>query len=156
MPPPPTSLREIKKRAPVPRMLPCWGLCYWVGVNEKVQNTGEPMPIFSKVWALLFSSIFFQILSPPIPLTRALLFFLNIGLTQTCIKLLCPLPTWEPFQSSKRTIRKCKIIDRNKAFESQGRGTLLFSLYVGSGPASTVHPKINIRNFKHPKKYSKF
>ena len=28
-------------------------------------------------------------------------------------------------------------------------GTLFFSSYVGSGPASTVHPK-NIRYFKHP------
>ena len=54
------------------------GLCYWVGVNEKVPNAGEPMPNFS--------SIFFQILSPP-PLTWALLFFLNIGLTQTCIAI---------------------------------------------------------------------
>ena len=39
-----------------------------------------------------------------------------------------------------------------------GRGdTLNFSAYVGSGPASTLHPppqkkKKNIRNFKHPKK----
>ena len=30
-----------------------------------------------------------------------------------------------------------------------------FSAYVGSGPASTVHPK-NIRNFKHAKRYLKF
>ena len=29
-------------------------------------------------------------------------------------------------------------------------GTLIFSSYVGSGPASTVHPK-KIWNFKHPK-----
>ena len=36
------------------------------------------------------------------------------------------------------------------SFGPQG-DTLLFSPYVGSGPASTVHPK-NIRNFKHPKK----
>ena len=35
-------------------------------------------------------------------------------------------------------------------------GTLIFSSYLGSGPASTVHPKKNIRNFKHPKKYLKF
>ena len=33
-----------------------------------------------------------------------------------------------------------------------GGGTLIFSAYVGSDPASTVHPKKNIRNFKHPKK----
>ena len=32
-----------------------------------------------------------------------------------------------------------------------GGGTLIFSTYVGSDPASTVHPK-NIWNFKHPKK----
>ena len=33
-----------------------------------------------------------------------------------------------------------------------GEGTLIFSTYVGSGPASTVHPPKNIRNFKHPQK----
>ena len=32
-----------------------------------------------------------------------------------------------------------------------GGGSLIFSSYVGSGPASTLHPK-NIRNFKHPQK----
>ena len=32
-----------------------------------------------------------------------------------------------------------------------GGGTQFFSVYVGSDPASTVHPKI-IRNFKHTKK----
>ena len=36
-------------------------------------------------------------------------------------------------------------------------GTLISSAYVGSGPASTVHPPQNIRNSKHPKKkYLKF
>ena len=43
--------------------------------------------------------------------------------------------------------RKCVIV------LPQG-GTLIFSSYVGSGPASTVHQK-NIRNFKHPKNYFK-
>ena len=33
-----------------------------------------------------------------------------------------------------------------------GGGTLIFSAYVGSDPASTIHPQKNIRNFKHPKK----
>ena len=32
-----------------------------------------------------------------------------------------------------------------------GGGTLIFSAYLGSGPASTFNPK-NIRNFKHPRK----
>ena len=39
----------------------------------------------------------------------------------------------------------------SREIRSQG-GTLIFSAYVGSDPASTVHPKKNIRNFKHPKK----
>ena len=33
-----------------------------------------------------------------------------------------------------------------------GGGYSIFSAYVGSDPASTVHPPKNIRNFKHPKK----
>ena len=33
-----------------------------------------------------------------------------------------------------------------------GGGHLIFSSYVGSDPASTVHPPKNIKNFKHPKK----
>ena len=37
------------------------------------------------------------------------------------------------------------------ALAQGGGGTLIFSAYVGSDPASTVHPKI-IRNFKHPNK----
>ena len=35
-----------------------------------------------------------------------------------------------------------------------GGGTLIFSAYVGSDPASTIHSKKNIINFKHPKKIS--
>ena len=46
------------------------------------------------------------------------------------------------------------LIDNPFGQTPQG-GTLIFSSYVSSGPASTVHPK-NIRNFKHPKKYLKF
>ena len=33
-----------------------------------------------------------------------------------------------------------------------GGGTLFFSPYVGSGPASTIQPPKNIRNFKYPQK----
>ena len=43
----------------------------------------------------------------------------------------------------------------NSILTPEGGGTLIFSSYVGSGPASTVHPpppKKNIRNFKHPQK----
>ena len=35
-----------------------------------------------------------------------------------------------------------------------GGGTLLFSSYIGSGPASTVHPPEN-QKFQAPKKYLK-
>ena len=47
--------------------------------------------------------------------------------------------------------RKDKISTalQNKGPKGVGGGTLIFSSFVGSGPASTVHPK-NIRNFKHP------
>ena len=37
-----------------------------------------------------------------------------------------------------------------------GGGTLNFSVYVGLGPASILHPPKNVKNFKHPKKYQKF
>ena len=62
---------------------------------KKVQNTGEPMPNFFLVGVdFIVFLAFFQILSPPIPLTRALLFIspLNIGLTQTCIATAVPPP----------------------------------------------------------------
>ena len=36
--------------------------------------------------------------------------------------------------------------------QTPGGGTLIFSAYVGSDPASALHPQKNIRNFKHPKK----
>ena len=158
MPPSADQILRNLKESPVPRMLPHWGLCYWVGVNEKVQNTGILCPIFLRCGLNCFLAFFFfQNSSPPIALTRALLFFWTLGWLRLALQLLCPAPpTWELYQRSKRTTRKCKIIVRNNAFESQGRGTLIFSLYVGLGPASTIHPKINIRNFKHPKKYSKF
>ena len=38
----------------------------------------------------------------------------------------------------------------------EGRGTLIFSAYVGSDPASTVHPKKISGISNTPKKYLKF
>ena len=62
------------------------GLCYWVGVNEKVQITGEPVPnVFLDVGLIVFSSI----LSPPPPHMGSD-FFWNIELTQTCIAIDVP------------------------------------------------------------------
>ena len=125
MPPPPlTRLREIKKRAKVPRLLPRWVFVIGFGVNEKVQNTWEPMPFFSQVLAFIF---FLQILSPPHLSHMGSAVFLDIGLTQTSIASAVPPPsTWEPYHSSKRTTGKCKMIVRNKVFESKGGGTLIF------------------------------
>ena len=54
------------------------GLCYWVGVNEKVQNTGEPMPNFF-LGVVFFFSVFFFKFSPHMGSAV----FLSIGLTQT-------------------------------------------------------------------------
>ena len=61
------------------------GLCYWVGVNEKVQNTGEPMPnfFFGVGLIVLNPALFFLKFKPPPHMGSAV--FLNIGLTQTCI-----------------------------------------------------------------------
>ena len=42
-----------------------------------------------------FFSSNFKPAPPPLLLSRALLFFLNIGLTQTCIAIAVPPPTWE-------------------------------------------------------------
>ena len=89
-------IREIKKRAPVPRLLPCWAYDIGLGMNKKVQNTGEAMPnIFLRcglvVFLLLFfSAFFFQILSPAPSPSHGLCCFLNIGLTQTCIAIAVP------------------------------------------------------------------
>ena len=47
----------------------------------------------------------------------------------------------------------CKFtVDGAGAGTQGGGGYSNFSAYVGSDPASTVHQKKNIRNFKHPKK----
>ena len=50
---------EKLKESPVPRMLPHWGLCYWVGVNEKVQNTGILCPIFLRCGLYYFLAFIF-------------------------------------------------------------------------------------------------
>ena len=43
-------------------------LCYGVGVNEKVQNTGEPMPnFFLGVGLIVFFPHFFSNFKPPPP-----------------------------------------------------------------------------------------
>ena len=60
------------------------GLCYSVGVNEKVRNTGEPVPNFFLVVSFFSAFVFLQNLSPPPPNMGSAV-FLNIGLTQTCI-----------------------------------------------------------------------
>ena len=61
-----------------------------------------------------------------------------------------------PFLFSEKTLtgayRDVTSADELVCCGPGGGGTLMFSSYVGSGPASTVHPPKNIRNFKHPKK----
>ena len=95
--PPPLHRPATEKLKRELQSLECYPAgAYVIGsrVNEKVQNTGDYAQFFYKLWALLFSSIFFQILSSPPPSPyKGSAVFLNIGLTQTCIKLLCLLPT---------------------------------------------------------------
>ena len=67
----------------LPRPDPCWAYVIGLGVNEKVEITGEPMPNFS--------SIFFSNFKPPSS-HGLCCFFLNIGLTQTCIANDVPPP----------------------------------------------------------------
>ena len=66
-----------KKESPSPRLLPCWAYFIWLGVNEKVQNTGEPMPNFFLGVALIVFQAFicFQILRPPPPHRGSAVFF---------------------------------------------------------------------------------
>ena len=47
-----------------------------------------------------------------------------------------------------------RIQNSSRKMNGGGGGGVLsfFSSYVGSGPASTLHPPKNIRNFKHQKK----
>ena len=70
------------------------GLCYWVGVNEKVQITREPVPnVFLGVGLIVFPAIFSSNFKPPSP-SYGLCFFLNIELTQTCIAI--DVPSFPP------------------------------------------------------------
>ena len=100
------------------------GLCYWVGVNEKVQHPGEPMPnFFLGVGSFVFfQHFFFQILSLPPPPHVGSAVFLNIGLTQTCIAIDVP-PTSPPPSHGNLTKAprgrqgNAKLIVRNKVFE---------------------------------------
>ena len=103
------------------------GLCYWVGVNEKVQNTGEHMPnvfLGASLIVVLFQHFFLQNLSPPLPLIWALLFFLTIGLTQTCVEMNVPSspPPFPPLHGNFTKAPRgrqgnAKLIVRNKVFE---------------------------------------
>ena len=58
-----------------------------MGVNEKVQNTGETMPIFL-VNVFFFSELFSSFKPPPPHMGSAVI--LNIWLTQTCIAIAVP------------------------------------------------------------------
>ena len=97
MPPLPRPDSEKLKREP--QSLECcraWAYVIGLGVNEKVQNTGEPMPNFflmCGLYGFLKFDFFFQILSPPPhPPHKGSTVFLNIGLTQTCIATAVTLP----------------------------------------------------------------
>ena len=114
--PPPTRLREIKKRAlgccRAGPMLLGWG--EWKSTKYRATCA----QCFLRSGHDCFSSIFFlQILSPP-PSYGLCCFFLNIELTQTCIAIDVPSsppppPTWEPRGRQGNE----KLIVRYKVFE---------------------------------------
>ena len=97
------------------------GLCYWVGVNKKVLTTGEPMPNFFLGMDLIaFLAFLFSKFKPPPSRSQGLCcFFLNIGLTQTCIAIAVPPPPPHGNLTKAPSGRQgnAKLIARNKVFE---------------------------------------
>ena len=63
---------------------------------------------------------------------------------------------WSPY--TKLQINQMEKVQRTAAQRGGVLSSHFFYIFLnGSGPASTVHPPKNIRNFKHPKKkYLKF
>ena len=92
------------------------GLCYWVGVNEKVQNTGETMPIFFGNVLFLFQHFSSSFKHPSPHMGSAV--FLNIWLTQTCIAIAVPLPPHGNLTKALRARQgNSKLNVRKKVFE---------------------------------------
>ena len=60
-------------------------------MNEKVQNTGETMPIFLGNVLFLFQHFFFQVLSPPPPHMGSAVFSEHLA-DRLALQLLCPFP----------------------------------------------------------------
>ena len=58
--------------------------------------------------------------------------------------------------STEDDIDKINYVGRQLGWAEAQGGTLLFSSYVGSGPASTVHPQKIPGISSTPKKYLKF
>ena len=92
------------------------GLCYWVGVNKKIQIQGNLCPFFLGVDLIVFPPFtFFQNLSPPLT-HRGAAVFLNIGLTQTCIAIAPPhMRTLPKQQVDDKAMQYPKV--KNKVFE---------------------------------------
>ena len=103
------SLYAIAVPPTLPRPDPCWAYVIGLGVNEKVQITGEPTPNFS--------SIFFSNFKPPSS-HGLCCFFLNIGLTQTCIANdVPPLPHMGTLPMHQEDDKEMQKKVRNKVFE---------------------------------------
>ena len=96
---------KLKKKKP--RLLPCWAFVIGLGVNEKVQNTGETVPIFLGNVLFLFS-IFFLSFKPPSRSHGLCCFSEHLAYSDLHCNCCAPSPTWEPYQSTKRTTRKFK------------------------------------------------
>ena len=114
-PPPQSRLREITE----PKSLGCcraWPMLLGWG-ELKSTNTGELMPIFFLgVDFIVFPAFIFSNFKPPPPilLTRTLLFSEYWADSDMHCNCCAHPPTWELYQSIKRTTKKCKIIVRNE------------------------------------------
>ena len=89
-------------------------------VNEKVQNTWEPMPtFFLGVGLIVFFQHFFSNFKPPPSPSHEICCFLNIGLTEACIAI--DVPPFPPHGNLTKTPRgrqeNAKLIVRNKVSE---------------------------------------
>ena len=85
---------------------------FGLGVNEKVQNTGEHMPnFFLRCGLYCFLAFFFSNFKPPPPSPSQGLFCFSEHWADSYLHCNCcapppPPPTWKPYQSSKRTTHK--------------------------------------------------